>query len=70
MEKALTQAWNELDERSKERYEENLEEHRRQTGVAGAAASSPPAGRSEDVEMEGAEDNGEGVGGGFTAVNR
>ncbi|KAI9782366.1 MAG: hypothetical protein M1839_005239 [Geoglossum umbratile] len=70
MEKALTQAWHELDERSRERYEESTEELRRQAGVAGAAASSPAGGRSEDVEMEGVEENGEGAGGGFTAVNR
>ncbi|KAI9768020.1 MAG: hypothetical protein M1840_005332 [Geoglossum simile] len=69
MEKALTQAWSELDERGKERYEESLEELRRQTGAAAVTASSPPGGRSEDVEMEGGEENGEGVGG-FTAVNR
>jgi hypothetical protein len=70
MDKALAQAWQELDERSKERYEENLEEFSRQGGAAGGTTSSPPGGRSEDVDMEGTEENGEGVGGGFTAVNR
>ncbi|KAH0562936.1 hypothetical protein GP486_002496 [Trichoglossum hirsutum] len=67
MEKSLTQAWQELDERSKEKYEE---ESRRQAGMAEAAPSSPPGGRSEDVEMEGTEENGDGAGSGFTAVNR
>ncbi|KAH0544932.1 hypothetical protein FGG08_001012 [Glutinoglossum americanum] len=70
IDKALMQAWRELDERGKQRCEENLEDIRRQTGAPGEAASSPPGVRSEDVEMEGTEENGEGAGGGFTAVNR